>query len=133
LNWFIEGLERLRNNGYKFSESKIANETLKDYLRSVNVTLNFVNTNIEESHGDRLSTKELHTTFINWCDIEGHKKIRDLGITKFLKELRIALEKEEIPFSESDSNGTSYFKGIKLKKDFEHLKIKKSCFESEKN
>ena len=133
LNWFIEGLERLKNNGYRFTESKIANTTLKEYLRSVNVVLNFVNMNIEESQGDRLSTEELQTTFINWCEIEGHKKIRELGISRFLKELRLALEKEDIPFLEGKSNSKSYFNGIRLKEESEHLKNKRSYFNPEKN
>ena len=128
LNWFIEGLERLRNNGYKFTESKIAKATLDDYLRSVNVVLNFVSENIEEVQGEKLSTAELKNAFINWCDIEGHKKVREIGMTKFLKELRTALEKEEIDSLEQKSNGRVYFNGIMLKEESKHLTSRQSDF-----
>jgi putative DNA primase/helicase len=129
LNWFIEGLERLRQQGYKFTKSKIAKEALNDYMRSVNVVMDFVNTNLEEAQGEKLTTEELQSAFINWCDLEGHKKIREIGITKFLKELRSALDKEEIPYSDSKSDGKQIFKGIMLKDSAKNLTQRKSYFD----
>lgn len=114
-NFALEGLKRLRKNGYRFTQSKVSNRVLESYKEEINVVLEFIRANIvADNKQSRVVRGEIRNRFDSWCEDNRHKGAKEMNSRKFWEEFRKALENEGINFSKSKSNGKDYFQGIKL-------------------
>ena len=75
LNWMLEGLIRLRSNGYRFSYS-VSTETIRNYYKvKSNPIAFFVDTCLEYTadENDIIIKKDLYPKFKKWCETQGLK------------------------------------------------------------
>ena len=83
-NWFIEGLHRLIENGYKFTRSKAAEDAIREYRNQLDTVYRFITegtllpTNIHDpenwhyvitrNRADQVSKKDFYTNYVDWCN-----------------------------------------------------------------
>jgi putative DNA primase/helicase len=119
----IQGLKRLRDNNYKFTFSKKANKLLEEVKETSDGYLQFVRDRIiviaDEGGAPRLSKKEVRDNFSQWCNDEGHTKLKNISNKKFWAELRRVFKAENIPFTENAEDAKRYLDGIRLRGDDE--------------
>ena len=112
LMWSIEGLHRLIENNYVFSNSKMIENITKKYIEGQDTVLMFFKENIRYVEGGRLMRKEIIEKYKIW----GAKNAIDTNGTestaKFWKEFRRVAILEGLEFEESKFNGTRGFKNI---------------------
>lgn len=113
--WALEGLKRLRANGYNFTKSTVANSTLEEYKTSLNPMLEFVRECVvQASPTVRVENKTLMERFRRWCLDNGHSKISEMTARRFSDEIKEILKREKISFTIGKSGGR-YIGGIQLK------------------
>jgi putative DNA primase/helicase len=116
-NFAMEGYKRLQKNDFEFTEPTRVKALLEDYKLEINPYLDFIRDCIEPAKSSstrEITTKDLRAAYDEWCNATNRKKMLEVTIRTFLKELRLALRNENITFSERKSNGDYFFKNIKL-------------------
>jgi putative DNA primase/helicase len=115
LAFAIRGLKRLRKNGYTFTSSQKAQETLEEYKEKINPMLEYVRLNIkEDTEAERVNTTVLRGHFKNWCETEGHDKFTKISPQSFWSQLKRVLEDKGIIYEKVKAD-KHYIKGIKVK------------------
>lgn len=66
--WALEGLKRLRNNNFKFSQCNVSDECIKEYRENVDTFYRFINENykITFNRADKVKKTELEDEYIQW-------------------------------------------------------------------
>lgn len=66
--WALEGLKRLRNNNFKFSQCNASDECIKEYRENVDTFYRFINENykITFNRADKVKKTELEDEYIQW-------------------------------------------------------------------
>ena len=84
LNWALEGLRRLYENNFEFSENELTDEVKKEYKRENNNVISFVEECCEIDSLFSCSRIELYESYKEFC---GESGLKVLSQIKFNKEL----------------------------------------------
>lgn len=84
LNWALEGLRRLYENNFEFSENELTDEVKKEYKRENNNVISFVEECCEIDSLFSCSRIELYESYKEFC---GEAGLKVLSQIKFNKEL----------------------------------------------
>lgn len=84
LNWALEGLRRLYENNFEFSENELTDEVKKEYKRENNNVISFVEECCEIDSLFSCSRIELYESYKEFC---GEAGLKALSQIKFNKEL----------------------------------------------
>lgn len=84
LNWALEGLKRLYENNFEFSENELTDEVKKEYKRENNNVISFVEECCEIDSLFSCSRIELYESYKEFC---GEAGLKALSHIKFNKEL----------------------------------------------
>ncbi|WP_243110142.1 DNA primase family protein [Clostridium perfringens] len=84
LNWALEGLKRLYENNFEFSENKLTDEVKKEYKRENNNVISFVEECCEIDSLFSCSRIEIYESYKEFCVESGLKALSQI---KFNKEL----------------------------------------------
>jgi|GEM_PF-610672 len=122
-NFAVEGLRRLREREFVFTEAQVVKEQLHDYKSEQNPVIPFLEENIVEGREeDRLFRSEIWKRFKIWCHVHGYNAYFsevNRNRNKFWADL-IAAAKElgiEIPKKPEKTGGERYYKGLALTND----------------
>ncbi len=113
LNRAIEGLLRLKNNGWKFSYEQKSQQHLRDMVCSEFPVFEFVEEKIVADTESRVTYQVLRNAFLKWCKQNGVTSLR--SEREFASELKQSLAKLDIPYDKSKSGGERGISGIALK------------------
>ncbi len=84
LNWALEGLKRLYENNFEFSENELTDDVKKEYKRENNNVISFVEECCEIDSLFSCSRIELYESYKEFC---GESGLKALSQIKFNKEL----------------------------------------------
>ncbi|WP_260336798.1 DNA primase family protein [Clostridium perfringens] len=84
LNWALEGLKRLYENNFEFSENELTDEVKKEYKRENNNVISFVEECCEIDSLFSCSRIEIYESYKEFC---GESGLKALSHIKFNKEL----------------------------------------------
>lgn len=83
LNLALEGVKRIKDNGYKLSNNEILNKALEDYKTEADHVAGFVK---EYTNIDGRATKDVYTDYLVYCGEIGTYPLPLASFTKKLKE-----------------------------------------------
>jgi len=93
-NFALAGLQRLQANNYVFTKSQKSAAILKEYQLEINPFLDFVQScivpaepNPKQPERKSIEIHELFSGFKEWCYEGNHKKLLDVTLKRFLKEI----------------------------------------------
>ena len=116
LNWALEGLQRLRGNGWKFSNGKTVEIVKEDYIVRSDPYKAFVMHCIVENSGSQVKKDSLYGAYKEHCDI--HKvasRSRDAFFKNFKDNFKEGVLQDYRPNKEEDPDRPRTFKGILLR------------------
>ena len=96
-NFAIEGLKRLRKNGYQFTKSKLAEHTLSEYKRDLNPIYTFIDDCLIPDPNGFVKSAVLHERFTDWCKQEGHHLLGNITKNHLPQKLVPALAELKVP------------------------------------
>lgn len=113
-NRALEGLERMRNNGFIFSAQKESDEYLKEFIVKKHPAYGFVEEFVIEAPDNQLFNDDLRNAYITWTEKRGLDASENspCGLTKALKK---AITMKGFQTEIGKSNGKRYIRGIALK------------------
>jgi len=114
-NLAIRGLQRLRAQEYRFTQSSKVDAALAEYRESISPISTFVDEIIEQ--GDALHRERNRTIwrlFEAWCKDRGHNKIAEMTENRFHGLLKNALRDKKIDFRSEKSGGERFLSGVAL-------------------
>ena len=108
LNWALEGLYRLRNNGFKFSRCKADEDVIDEYRGRLDTLYGFINDNFEitDDKTDRVKKTDFEDLYLKWCKDNELTPLNKRNIKERAAKSGIALVKVQ---------GEYYYKGLKTK------------------
>gem|GEM_PF-1060596 len=113
LNFALEGLKRLRNNNYNFTEPQKTKDVLIEYRKAIDPVFEFVSESIQRAPAHQtIKNDVLHDAFRSWCFKNGHKGSADIGKRKLTERFKQVLKDCRIPYDVGMSNGKRYISGI---------------------
>lgn len=117
LNWALEGLYRLRDNGFRFSLCSADEDILEDYRSKLDTLYGFITEGYELTgdSADRVKKTDFEEAYTNWCKRNELTALSKRNIKERAAKSGVALVKY---------NGYYYYKGIKPKL-FSGLEVKK--------
>ncbi|GLB58652.1 DNA primase family protein [Cytobacillus sp. NCCP-133] len=107
--WALEGLLRLVNNGFKFSESEVADQLIQDYKQENNPVMRFVNEACEFGEYT-IARASLYAEYENFCKLNGHNPLSAIKFNKELEKAYPELQKKQL----SDARRTKAWVGIRV-------------------
>ncbi len=118
LNFALEGLKRLRENNFQFTQVDTSKKLLEEYKEEINPLYNFFTSKIiMTDQSNKLGSKELRAAFNAWCEANHIKKSQQMSSTTFLREFRAIAKSRGIDLGEYKSSGQITFKGLLIKKE----------------
>lgn len=118
LNWALEGLKRLRENNYKFSECDLIRNAMKEYEEEQNPVLKFIENAIEYDESEKLSRKEIFGAYSKWLVQQSIDDKSSKSNQIFWKLFNIAISNKGIQIIQKKIKGYPYFGNIKFKSEF---------------
>jgi len=113
-NFAMEGLTRLRQNGFKLTASKMCDDALDTYVRSQNPVIDYFNQKVIRCDKHKMLRSSVYEHFLSWCKTNRLSGNRIPSRTHFVDEIkRLALSKG-ISIREPKIQGFIYFEGIQL-------------------
>jgi putative DNA primase/helicase len=116
LNWALEGLARLRNNGWVFSNSKSTEEIRLDYIRRSSPMKAFILDAVTVNPKGKVAKQDLFQAFVKYCE---KMKLSAVTSNTFFQNLplyfaKISLEttREDV---DRDGKREYCFRGIELR------------------
>jgi len=110
-NWALEGLKRLKGNGWNFSYSKSTSEVRQEYIRKSSPIRAFLMDCTEVDALSFLSKKQLYTAFTEYCRL---KRLPSVTEQTFFRNLpQFAAVQEARPKIEGEQ--VRGFNGLRLK------------------
>ena len=116
LNWALEGLQRLRKNGWHFSNGKTVETVREDYLVRSDPYKAFVMHCVHEDPNGQVKKDDLFQAYRDHCEI--HKVVsrsRDAFFKNFKDQFRPGTLTDYRPNKEEDPERPRMFKGISLR------------------
>ncbi len=121
LNFALEGLQRMRSQGTKFSQSASCEKALDMYFSDLDPMYLFVKDCIIPSKGSKMTNKDIFSQYEGWLNQEGGTNKYD-RIT-FSHEFKKALSVHKIPFTiGKTTGGERCIKGIAMKNGKQYFK-----------
>ena len=118
LNWALEGLVRLRENNYKFSECDLIKNVMKEYEEEQNPVLKFIEQAIEYDETEKLSRKEILEAYNKWLIQQSIDDKSSKSNQIFWKLFNIAIENKGIKILQKKIKGYPHLGNIKFKSEF---------------
>ena len=113
-NFALEGLERLQENDFNFTESKKCERFMEEYFACNNPLDNFVDEMIVQgTEKDKINYKELFSKYRTWCSSQ-KIDVKDYERKQFAMDIKNVLRLKEIDFKVTKTNGERGLKGVKL-------------------
>lgn len=109
LNWALEGLKRLYENNFEFSENELTDGVKKEYKYENNNVLLFVSENCEIGSEFNCSRGEFYDRYKEFCEDNG---LRALSQIKFNKEVEY-----NFPVVKKRYSNSRCWQGLRLKED----------------
>jgi putative DNA primase/helicase len=115
VNWAIEGLQRLHNNGYRMTSSVACEEALARYKKDNNAIESFADDNVTIYGGEDIKIKrsQLYIRFKSYV-VENGIPYRKVGNKEFLEKLRVYLQSKGYEWTETKICGDYFVYGISL-------------------
>ena len=93
----MEGLARLRENDFEFTEAEKSLKALEEYKEQLNVYLLFVRQFVTQADDEKYVLSDgLWKKFTGWCTKEGHSNAQKVNSTTFIKNIKRAMKNEGI-------------------------------------
>src|SRR5262249_54853398 len=86
LNWALDGLDRLRSNGWQFTEPTACRQAREDHRVASNPAREVLTERYEPAEGEFVPSSELYTNYTLFCDTHGYRG--KLSKRKFGDEVR---------------------------------------------
>lgn len=114
--WAMDGLKRLRENNYNFSECESMKKILNQYQKEQNPILEFCEECIQEvgNKDFREDNKVVYTSFKNWAGVNGLRNYAQISSQKFWKEFDACIKSLGYKCEKGKSNSLRYHTGIKV-------------------
>lgn len=116
MNWALEGLHRLIDNGYVFTKSEQAELTKEEYREQMDNVYRFVKENyiITGSRNDMIQKSEFDDAYHSWCcKDESIKAVDKKNISGRMESLGVYTDKTTI----GNNHGIIVYRGIKKTED----------------
>jgi len=127
--WALQGLKRLRENNYRFSESNAMAEMLKEYQEILNPYVLYWEDNIIYHSTDtsiKIGKSEVFEDFKAWCMKNNHTNLAKVSTRKFWYDMSMLMEQLKLPpLQYKKTQGKRFVVGIELKRKSES-RLKKS-------
>ena len=110
--WALEGLHRLIDNQFKFTDCAAAEKAKQDYRLKLDSVLRFIDENgyeITGNHNDRVSRSDFEYNYARWCITNGYTAVNALNIAQRMESLGCPRDKGNI----DDQRGISVYRKIK--------------------
>ena len=115
MNFALKGLVRLRKNKFRFTVSEASASQLSEYQEISNPLSSFVKSMLEQGNAqDKLMNADAYKMFQDWCDVNGHPKLKATSRIMFHANLKTELKDLGWAF-EVSSGGDRHLKGIRVK------------------
>lgn len=115
--WFLEGLHRLIDNDFDFTQSEAIDEAINEYRNNIDTLYHYISENCEitENKMDRIKKTELEARYTAWCADNEYKAISKKNIKERAAKIGITLVR---------TNTNNYYQYIKYKtfKSIENVK-----------
>lgn len=87
LNWALDGLERLQQNGWNFTISARSRQALEDQRRNACNVISFLESNFVE-YGKHLQVfaKDLYCAYCHWCSLNQEEPVKSRTFVSFIRE-----------------------------------------------
>lgn len=112
LNFGLEGLRRLKENKFRFTESDEMKAEKKKYFAQGNPVLSFVKDKIKQESGSKIERSVIFAAYNSWLNETGLLPKGTTSANVFWREFRNSIELEHISTSESKTSGTRVFLDI---------------------
>lgn len=133
VNWFLEGLHRLIENGMRFTNCEAAEKTKQAYRENQDTVYQFIRQYyvITRNRSDKIKTSDFHTGYYSFCEDEGI----DVKFQVKRHNLKKRMSAEGV--SVGTVNGYEMYVGIREKTpdevDFEAVQDNEAPFDEGKN
>lgn len=115
LNWLLEGVLRLRRNGYELTRCEEAEKEKQEYLYELNPAASFIAENLIADPNGYLVCSELYKAYTDWCFQNGMKT---LNSNNFGRELRRKLKVTKAKRMTSPSQREYAYIGVRFSPDY---------------
>jgi putative DNA primase/helicase len=110
----LEGLKRLIQNDYVFTESKRATQMLNQFVATNNPYFDFIDSRLCEDRDARVPRTIVFDNFKQWVDNQGFRHFYNIKARSFYADLEAELNAKNISIRTIKVRGILYFKGIKM-------------------
>ena len=87
LNWALDGLERLRWNGWNFTVSARSRKEMEERRRESCNVISFMESDfVRWGEDEQVFSKDAYNAYIHWCDLNGEDFVKQRTFTKYLRE-----------------------------------------------
>ena len=114
LRWSIEGLKRLVENEYNFTDSKVVQDTMRKYKEQQKPMNEFIKDCVVPMSGNRVTRKEIKEVFEKWCVQNSNDEALNKYKKAFWQPFKDALEELGVHSPSVKIKGVEYFKDIIL-------------------
>lgn len=115
--WFLEGLHRLIDNDFEFTESEAIDEAINEYRNNIDTLYHYISENCEitENKMDRIKKTEFEARYTAWCADNEYKAISKKNIKERAAKIGVIILK---------NCGQWYYQYLKYKtfKSIENIK-----------
>ena len=112
LNWCIEGLQAIREEGFK--EPPAVVQATDEYRRKMDKLLQFLEEKAEVNPAFEITLGELHTAFANWCSASGLMPVSVPKFKELLEERQIFTKRKRPAGSGRAGRMQVYVLGVRL-------------------
>lgn len=110
--WALEGLHRLMDNNFKFTESNVAKSILSSYRESQDPVYLFFKEKLKLDKNNKIDKKDLISTYIDWIKCNSIDSNGTESTSKFWKELKRVSMLEGIEIEETKSKNSRFIKHL---------------------
>lgn len=119
-NYILEGMKRLKENHYVYSESDEVNKIMRSYILSINPVFSFIDEVVTiDDENQSVSKKEMIETYISWCQENAIDIPSGRGLNQsFWSMFKNACAQENITYKEKKVKGYHHLKGFGIKEEY---------------
>lgn len=109
LNWSLDGLDRLREQGNHFTRPESSRRSRREWSEMNAPVLAFLLARCQRTEGAEIERSVLYSSYVQWCRETGHQPTTD---ARFGRDLKIATQRK--PLGESKHQGQRHYVGVEL-------------------
>jgi len=113
LNWALEGLARLRQQG-RFTEPAACRGAVDEYRRDSNPAAAFLTEHTTEKGGVELSSRELYQGYADWCRDCGYRPLSIHAFAKVVRKVHPRVDATPNAISQLDGSRAKNWIGLQL-------------------